>query len=315
VREEQKKTYLILLMGLLAISTAAPFIRLAREGTPDAHWTVSFAISFWRLLMGALIYGLIAWPKRGKWFALEPKLKWRFAVAGFCLAAHFAFWIGCFGFTDLQSGVLLLVFEPILAAFVGGIFFGEKITSRTIAALVLSVIGVVAIVGDDIASISLSEGLGGDIMAILGCASIVAMYAVGRPLRGKVPFAVYMTALLGYAAFFELVFALSFGTQMFAWAPASWLWFAMLALITTCIGHASMNYVLPRVTLFTLNLVIIAEPVLAIIINAMLYNEGVSPWEIAGGLLLSAAVIWGLGQERKKRIGAEMTNTGGEIAR
>jgi drug/metabolite transporter (DMT)-like permease len=61
-----------------------------------------------------------------------------------------------------------------------------------------------------------------------------------------------------------------------------------------------MNYAANHVSLFTLNIVIVLEPAVGIAIGALLFGATVTATQLAGGVLLSAAVVFGM---RKGTVG------------
>jgi drug/metabolite transporter (DMT)-like permease len=64
-----------------------------------------------------------------------------------------------------------------------------------------------------------------------------------------------------------------------------------MVMVTTLGGHGLLNYAARTLSLFTVNIVIVLEPVLAILLGAWLFGASISWPQAVGGLLLSAAVI------------------------
>jgi drug/metabolite transporter (DMT)-like permease len=90
------------------------------------------------------------------------------------------------------------------------------------------------------------------------------------------------------------------GDRLTGYPPGSWAWLAGLVLLTTIGGHGFMNLAARGVRLFTLNLAIVLEPPLAIAMGAALFGATVTPLQVAGGLLLGAAVVVGLRPELRR---------------
>ena len=64
--------------------------------------------------------------------------------------------------------------------------------------------------------------------------------------------------------------------------------------VTTFIGHGLLNLAASYVPLFTLNLVIVLEPAIAIALGVLLFGATVNRAQAAGGAILIAAVLVGL---------------------
>lgn len=279
----------MLALGTLATSTAAPFIKLA--------YMHPMALAAGRLLGAGVIYGLIGRDFVAGWRSLSPQDRRRLVLASPLMTGHFACWMASLSFTDLPSAVLLLVLQPLLATFFGARVFRERVTRGIVLALVLALAGLGLIVYDDLRLSA--RYLVGDGLVALGALFIIAFFTVGRRLRPLLSFPAYMCLTYGGAGVWALALALVFGIKLVGYPAAAYGWLAGLILITTGVGHAALNYALPYARLFTVNLVTIAEPVLAIAAAVMFLGEGVTVGEIAGGVLLMAALLVGMRDEMR----------------
>ena len=98
-----------------------------------------------------------------------------------------------------------------------------------------------------------------------------------------------------------LLLVIVFGAPVATYPIESYGWLLGLVVITTGIGHAALNYVLPYVRLFTVNLATVAEPVLSIVAAVLFLGESVTLSEICGGALLIAALFLGMRDELRPR--------------
>jgi drug/metabolite transporter (DMT)-like permease len=76
--------------------------------------------------------------------------------------------------------------------------------------------------------------------------------------------------------------------------PGAILWLGALVIVTTVAGHGLLNLAARHVGLFTVNLVIVLEPVLAIALGAALFGATVGTLTALGGALLIVAVLVGM---------------------
>ncbi len=273
--------YLLLFTGLVLVSTAGPFL-VCTDMDP-------FAVAFWRLLGAGTLFAL--WGlATGQLRARRSDLK-IIAAGGVLLALHFALWIWAFHLTDFASNLLLLVVQPIMAA-VFGARMGEKTTPATWTAVAVAVIGLAIIAGGDVALGR--RALIGDAISIVSNIGITAFYAMTRGPRRATPLPAFMAIAMGTGAVALIPLLLVTHAQVTGYPSRSWAWLAALVLVTTVGGHGVMNYVARRVTLFTLNVVIVLEPPLGVAIGAPLFGASITPLQVVGGLVLSLAVVIGL---------------------
>jgi drug/metabolite transporter (DMT)-like permease len=218
-------------------------------------------------------------------------------LAGPFLAAHLCCWVWAFQYTDLPSAVLLLVLQPLFAAWMGSRIFREKITPSAVGAVGLAVVGLLIITFDDL-TIS-SRHLVGDALAAAASLFMVIFMALGRKLRPHLSLPAYMTLTYGGAGLWSLLMALIVGAPFVGYPASSYMWLLGLIVITTGIGHAAFNYVLPHVRLFTVNIATVAEPALSILAAVLFLGQKLTPLELAGGTFLMAALFVGVRDERK----------------
>jgi drug/metabolite transporter (DMT)-like permease len=273
--------HLLLFGGLLLVSTAGPFIVLARM---DA-----FAVVFWRSALAALGFGMVA-LLRGH--AVLPR---RYVVAvmtgGVLLGAHFLLWVKAFDLTNYASNLLLLVAQPALAALLG-IRLGERPTAATRAAVALATTGMLVMAGGDLALGA--RAILGDGMCVAGGLAICLSYVRTRTARAELPLETFMAYTLAASAAVALPVAVGAHARLISYAGRSWGWMAALVIATTMGGHGLMNLCARHVRLFTLNLVIVLEPAFAIALGAVLFGASITPTQAAGGAILVAAVLVGL---------------------
>jgi drug/metabolite transporter (DMT)-like permease len=298
------RPFLALLVGLLAVSLAAPFILLSHIG--------AFALPAWRLLSVAVILLPLALPRlRADLAALTPGERWRLLLSGVLYGAHFAAFTGAFDYTTKESAVMLLAGQPLLGAVVGALFLGERITAGMIGASVVAIAGLAVFVQHDV---SLEpRALVGDGLVLLCGLLIVACYAMGRRLRARMGLATYLLALYVGGGATCLAAALVAGDPLWGYAPAQWFWLGAAVVVSTLVGHSAFHYAVKFVPVFHVNLTILGEPAIALVVMAALserYPEfSASRLDLqqgVGGALLLLGVFLGLWWGRD-RVGAPTT--------
>ena len=274
--------------GLLLVSTAGPF--LVATGLETTTLVVH------RLGGSGLVF--LAWAAATGALRLPREHLARTIFGGALLAAHFLLWIKAFDLTDYASNLLLLVAQPVIAA-VLGTRLGERPTRGTWLSVSLALAGLLLIAGGDFALGP--KALAGDLLSVLGSAAITVFYAATRRARAVMPLPAFMGWTMTIGALVALPFALVSGATLLPTSAASWGWLAGLVVLSTVAGHGLMNLAARHVRLFTLNVVIVLEPAIGIGLGAALFDASVSTLQVTGGLVLAAAVLVGLGPERRLR--------------
>ncbi len=283
LRPNPGRTVAVLVVGTLAVSTAAPLIDLAA--------VPALSLAAWRCLLCGLAFGGLWAAGRTATPGLRRHLP-RLILAAALLAAHFGLWISAFDHTSYAAAVMLLVTQPVFGALVGRVALGERLTRRMLIGIVGATIGLGLLVHADRADLG---HLFGDALAVAGTLALALFYLVVRPLRDDLPFAPFMTLTYGIGGVLLAAAAGLTGAALTGFLHPDWALVVALAFVPTVVGHACFNWCVPRVRFFTLNLVIVLEPALALLLGVALLGERPTTLQVVGGCVLGAAVVAGLG--------------------
>ena len=133
-------------------------------------------MSFWRLLVGALAFALLAWWRRSP-FPRNRRCWWFAAAAGVFLNLDLALWHESIHAVGPGISTLLNSLQIFFLAAIGLLFFGERPGGWQMTSLVLAVIGVALIASpefaqNDRAAWGLLSGVGSGAMLALSMVSI-----------------------------------------------------------------------------------------------------------------------------------------------
>ena len=132
------KHYVILTIGVVAVSFGAIFTRLA-----EAPFLV---IAAYRLTLASLVISPIACiHSRKELRSLSRNNILLSFIAGFFLALHFVFWISSLSYTTVASSVILVTSHPIFVALASYFLFHEKLRKKTILGIGICLTGAVFI--------------------------------------------------------------------------------------------------------------------------------------------------------------------------
>ncbi len=280
---------LVMLVAVVAMSWAAPLIRLA--SAPP------LAIAAWRLTIASLVLAPAFAASRGRaeWARLGGSERRIAVVAGVALALHFASWITSLRLTSVAASAVLVSLSPVFAWVFSRLFLGERPGRRQAAGIVLAILGAAVIAAGD-AQKAGHAALVGDLLALAGAAFGGAYFVIGRRLRAHLGLVAYITPVYAVAAIVLLGWA-TLRSEAFAAYPASvWLIFAGLALGPMLVGHGGLNYALRYLPAYTVNVAALGEPVGATLIAWTLPAIAEPPAlpALAGGALAIAGIALAL---------------------
>ncbi len=286
--------YLIVPIGIAAVSTASIFIRFAQEYAP------SITIAAFRMGLAALLlfpYTIVKYKDELR--ALSRKDLGLALLAGFLLAVHFATWITSLEYTSVASSVVLVTTTPLWVALMAPIFLGEKSPRLSIIGMIMALLGGVIIAGSDVCSwasagitchfqegLSGSQNLLGDLLAVLGAISAAAYLMIGRHLRRKISLTPYIFLVYSTSALFLVIamFFMAGAPPVFPTRVYGWL--ILLAVIPQLLGHSIFNWSLKYLPAGYVSVSLLGEPIGATLLSYIFLNETPPEVKIIGAILI-----------------------------
>jgi drug/metabolite transporter (DMT)-like permease len=290
--------WLILTIGILSVSTAALFIRLALQaaGTGGAGFSLFLAAT--RLSMAALIL-LPAWRgfpggalrSGGSDDTVRRSLLYS-AGAGVFLALHFAAWITSLSYTSIAASTTLVTTNPVWVALLSWVWFKEKPSWLTSLGIAIALGGSLFIgLGSSTGNAAGSHPLLGNALALVGSWAASFYLLLGREAQRR-GLGIGHHAALAYsvAAVVLLPMPLLAG-QGYAGYPAAVYGYALLmALFPQAIGHTSLNWSVRWLSPTLVTLTILAEPVGSSILGFLAFQENPGRSVLLGAFVLLLGV-------------------------
>jgi drug/metabolite transporter (DMT)-like permease len=271
----------LLVVGVIAVSFAAPLIRLA-----DAPPLV---VAFYRnLLATAVLLPPALFWRWDELRSLERREVGALAAAGLLLAVHFSAWIPSVTLTTVAASTVLVATTPVWAAVGSRLLLGERVPSRAALGIAVALLGAMIISGADVA-VSV-RAFAGDALALAGAISAAGYLLAGRQLRQRRSLLVYAVVVYAACSAALLVAILVTGTPLGGYSARSWLMFALLALGPQILGHTVFNYLLGDVQATVIAVAVMGEPVGASILAFVLFGEAPALIAVAGGVLILAGI-------------------------
>lgn len=278
---------LALMAGLLAVSFSAIIIRLCTA--PPSQ------IAFYRTLLAGGVF--LAWEwTRHRTFRLDRRDFALALVAGAFLAAHFYFWIASLFMTSIHSSVVLLATQPLFALILQVLITRKGATGRNLFSLAAGMFGAWILASGDFSHGTLAGR--GDIFAIFS-AAMAACYLLAGSYR-RSPLIPYLSTVYLSAGTMLLIVTIVMGEPLTPSRTIDWLWFALLTIVPTLIGHTMLNRSTRHFPTYIVNLSILAEPILTGLWAWLFFREAVTTHVATGGLVILAAVAIEFAPGRKK---------------
>lgn len=290
--------YLAIAGGILAVSTAAIFIRYAQQDAP------SLVIAAIRLSLASIILAPIAWFRhRDELRALTRSALGLGLLSGFFLALHFATWISSLEFTSVASSVVLVSTTPLWVAILSPLFLRESPSRATMLGLLLALLGG-TVVGlseacqwdnglmtcPPLSEFTRGEAFLGNFLALCGAWMGAGYLLIGRRLREKMSLIPYIFVVYGMAAVVLVIIMLGFGQSPLGYPPLVYLWLLLLALVPQLLGHSTFNWALRYLPASFVAVTLLGEPIGSTILAFIILSESPSALEIGGGLLILAGI-------------------------
>ena len=290
--------FLILGVGVVVVSFAAILIRLAQ-----AEGASSLAIAAVRLTVAAVVLAPFAWLRAGGEMLRLPRRELLLCIlSGALLAAHFWAWITSLEHTSVASSTALVTTNPLWVALASAIFLRERPGGAAIVGIMLTIGGSVLIFAADASRTPGPEAspMPGNVLALVGAISASGYLLVGRALRARVSLTAYIWLAYSTAAVLLLVAATASGVSFLSLPSPAWLFMVALALGPQLIGHTTFNWALRRLTATFVAVAILGEPVGAAILAWLFFEEGFSPLQLIGFVLLLAGIFVAAREEKSR---------------
>lgn len=287
------KPYLVLFIGVLSISFAAIFIRLA-----DAPPLV---IAAYRLaIAAAIIIPFTASRTLGSLRGLSRRDLLLILLSSFFIALHFGLWITSLSYTSIASSVVLVTAHPAFVAIVSYFLWGERLNRLTVGGIAIALGGVFLLNYGGFASGS--PAISGNLLALVAGFAMGAYLIVGRQLRTNIDILSYLTIIYTGAAVLLLVAVVISGHGFLGYSLVTYLMLILLALVPQLIGHSSLNLAVRLIPVTLVSVAILGEPVGATILGTVILSEIPTITEILGGLLIIGGIFIVVRYGSKKRL-------------
>ena len=288
VQPSRLKVISILTLGILSVSFAAIFIRLASRAAPLEGPLFALVIAAGRMGLAALL--LLPTTLLGLQRYSLQRRQWLYILgAGFFLALHFLSWISSLEYTSVAASTALVTTNPLWVSLFSWLFLGESPSKQTWIGAGIALAGGALIGLGQEGGLS-SNPLLGNALALVGAVAVSAYFLLGRQVQlSGVPITLYSGLVYAVAALFLVPLPLLTGVSYSAPLEA-YLWIGLLALVPQVLGHTSFNWAVKYVNPTLVTVLILLEPIGASLAAILLFKEIPGPGVLIGALVLLLGV-------------------------
>lgn len=290
---------LILIFGVLSISTAAIIIRYAQR---EAN---SLVIASARMLLSTLpLIPIVLFRHKEEIKRISRRSLFLSLLSGTFLAIHFATWITSLEYTSIASSVVLVCTTPVWVTLFGVFVYREKVKGIIWVGIGLALLGGSFVALNEVCSInslSLSCNFGGfefagktifgNLLAFIGALMAAGYLLVGRAVRPHLSLVPYAFIVYGTSAVLLTGWVLLTRTSINIYSPVTYLLFVLLAIFPQLIGHSSLNWALKYLPTTYVAIAQMGEPVGSTMLAIVLFKEIPSPLKIIGAVFILAGIF------------------------
>jgi drug/metabolite transporter (DMT)-like permease len=252
-------------------------------------------LSFFRLLIGSLVLVPLARVERHDTGRLSRADRWHVFWMGLLgFAGAFAFGNWGIRLSTATNAALLITVEPISLILLSPLVLGERLTRREVVGVMLTLLGATVIVVNGIpgVSVALAPHWRGDLLLVLSGLAYASYSLFARDVLARhraLPVTAW-SILWGTAAMVPFATA-----EWLAGDRPEWTWPVVLGtlylgLVITALGYLLWNWALERVEAPRVAIFLNIQPLVGALLGALWLHETLTPFTVAGGLLILAGV-------------------------
>ncbi|HEY9646495.1 MAG TPA: DMT family transporter [Chroococcidiopsis sp.] len=289
----------VMTIGILAVSSAAIFIRLAIAAAGGSGVGFSLFLSAARLTVASVVL-LPVW--RNMQISRQRPAAVLYAIAaGLALAVHFATWISSLSFTSIAASATLVTTNPIWVALISWLWFAEKPSRLTALGIAVAFGGGTMIALGDGGLSAGSNPLLGNGLALIGAVMSSLYFLLGREAqRNGISIGRYAAIAYGTGAIALLPLPALAGINYLGYPAGVYLYTLLMAVTSQVVGHTALNWSVRWISPTVVALALLFEPVGASALAYFVFAEVPGVLVLVGAVtVLSGVAIAVLGDWKK----------------
>ena len=281
MRSPQGREHLAITVGAVAVF-AWGFGPLLVRGINASAPT----IVFWRLWMAAPVMVAAAYLSGGR--LTLPLLKTAF-LPGMLFGTSMIVGFTSYQTTSIANATLIGALQPALMLFIGPWLFGDRTAARQILLAVIALAGIGTVVLG--ANQSSGASLHGDVLALINLGLWTAYFVRVKQVRNL---GIHAGALIAgvfcVAAVTISPWVLLTSHDLGGIHGTDWLPIVAMVLVSGLVGHGLMTWAQRHLDITLASLLMLGSPVISAIGAWIVFGQQLSPVQIAGALVVLAAL-------------------------
>ena len=252
----------------------------------------SSGLAFFRGILGALFLLAVAKiQKKRVIHRIGMKNTLRLVITGAAMGVNWLLLFEAYNYTTVATATLCYYMQPTIVILLSPMIFKEAITAKKWVCVVLSVIGMVFVSGFMESGIPpLSEAKG--ILFGLGAAVLYAVVVImNKKLPGLDAYEKTVIQLLSAAAVLVPYLLISGQSFQVEWTPTVIVMLLIVGFVHTGVAYALYFGCMDGVKAQTVAIFSYLDPIVALLLSAVILNERMTVFGIAGAVLIIGAAM------------------------
>ena len=279
----------LLLIGVCVLGLAGVMIKLANASV--------YGVAFYRLIIAAIIFAVISNKEIASGFKkVNTKTFLWMILGGIIFSFHLMLWIYSLKTVSVFVAMVIMASNPIYATLGAYLIFKEKPRSNFMLSFIIAFIGTVLIFWNGL--FDLRSGYSGMVAIFLSTLLFAAYVLTGKKVRATTGSSFYIFILYSSAAAVCFMGMLLTDAPIISYSANSYLYFILLAVFPTVIGHGALNHCVSYFKASTVTMLTLLEPVVGSVVAYFVLGEKICSLSIFGFLL----IIFGVALLFKKEL-------------
>ncbi|MBE2987210.1 DMT family transporter [Campylobacter sp. RM12920] len=262
----------------------------------------AYAVAFWRLIIASAIFYTIV-KYFNKSLPTNKKAKFYAALSGFFLAYDLALWHESIYAIGPGISTLLNSLQIFWLSFIGCVLYNEKQGALGILSLILATLGVALIAYPELNSNT--NAIWGFIAGIGsgGCLAISMLFVKKSQEAQKISifslmFILSISGAISLLPVSIIIDSLNFFPKNFKELGLVFIYGAIMQ----CVAWGLIAYCVPLLSLSLTGLLLLSEPVAALLIDAFLLDKFITKFQWLGAAITMFAIYLGSIKNKKQRL-------------
>lgn len=290
--------YLLVIISAIGFGFMPIFALYAYEGGIGVP-----TLLFLRFLLTAIIMFAFIFIRYRGWKVTKKQLFALFLLGGVLYTMQSSFFFSALHYIPPSLNTLLLYLFPIFVAILSFFINKERLSPRIVIAILISLVGIVFVLGSPSGDIQLFG-----VLLAVGAAITYSFYILlgDRVTANLSPFVTTGFVAL-FATFSFLIFGVATQSLDFSFAPSTWIFVLCVVVFSTIVSIFTFFTGMKLIGPTKASVLSMIEPVVTAVFSALLLSEQITLIQMVGGsvVLIGATLVFLAKEKRKEKVNAE----------